>query len=211
MFQFLLRSSTAFDELPDNFTWSDRGTVCEYKRGDSLPFEKIADLGRTNTAQIDSVKCKGVLLARKQIFWTGRVPRREIEREITILKRLSHHHVIRFVGSYTQGKCVGILLYPVASCDLKQQLRMIDDEKMNGSRPSADMRARLRLAFGCLTSGLAFVHLQGVKHKDIKPENILWHKGRYMFIDFGISTEIAQMMDSLTTGPTALTELVRQT
>ncbi|KAF2821357.1 hypothetical protein CC86DRAFT_103056 [Ophiobolus disseminans] len=121
--------------LPHDFVWSERGPVCDYGRTDSLPFENVAILGRTGHAQVDSVKCKGIILARKQILWTGRIPREEIQREIFILQKLDHRHVIRYVGSYTQGRVIAILLHPAAALDLGRRLRTIDDEKSEGTGP----------------------------------------------------------------------------
>jgi serine/threonine protein kinase len=63
-------------------------------------------------------------------------------------------------------------------------------------------------AFGCLASGLAFMHDQNIKHKDINPKNILVHKPRVemwtftlLYADFGLSYEFTATGNSVTTGP----------
>ncbi|PSN65730.1 kinase-like protein [Corynespora cassiicola Philippines] len=45
------------------------------------------------------------------------------------------------------------------------------------------------LALSDLANGLNFIHQHSVRHKDIKPSNILIHQGRLLYADFGISTE----------------------
>jgi serine/threonine protein kinase len=43
------------------------------------------------------------------------------------------------------------------------------------------------------------MHEQTIRHKDIKPQNILIHRGSAIYTDFGISLDFAQQ-DSTTTG-----------
>ena len=58
----------------------------------------------------------------------------------------------------------------------------------------------LQRAIGCLASGLAFMHEQTIRHKDIKPQNILIHGGSVLYTDFGISLDFGQQGNSTTTG-----------
>ena len=60
--------------------------------------------------------------------------------------------------------------------------------------------ATLWKAYGCLASGLAFIHKQTIRHKDIKPQNILIHQGNVLFTDFGISVDFSEHGRSTTTG-----------
>jgi serine/threonine protein kinase len=55
-------------------------------------------------------------------------------------------------------------------------------------------------AFGCLASGLAFMHQERVRHKDIKPKNILIHQGSVLYTDFGISFDFSRQEQSTTIG-----------
>lgn len=68
------------------------------------------------------------------------------------------------------------------------------------------MLATLERAFGCLAMGLAFLHEKKVRHKDIKPRNILVHRGTVIYTDFGSSFDSAGLTHSATEGrPTFLT------
>jgi hypothetical protein len=42
--------------------------------------------------------------------------------EIEALKRLKHHYVVEFVGSYTNLKYIGLIMSPVADIDLSTYL-----------------------------------------------------------------------------------------
>ncbi|KAK1753995.1 hypothetical protein QBC47DRAFT_423793 [Echria macrotheca] len=48
---------------------------------------------------------------------------REFEAELNSLKRLCHDHIVKLVGSYTDSDTVGIVMTPVADCDLEEFLR----------------------------------------------------------------------------------------
>lgn len=61
---------------------------------------------------------------------------------------------------------------------------------------------------GCLSGGLAYLHGQQIKHKDIKPANILVNNGSVLLMDFGLSTDFSNSGISTSYGPTGLTREV---
>ena len=108
--------------------------------------------------------------------------------EIEILKRLKHRHVVEFVGSYTDPRYIGLIISPVAEMDLSTYLARADTAKY----------WELRTFFGCLARALEYLHEQNVRHKDIKPGNILVYGGNVLFTDFGLSFDFTNA-DSSTT------------
>lgn len=108
--------------------------------------------------------------------------------EIEILKRLKHRHVVEFVGSYTDPRYMGLIMSPVAEMDLSTYLARVDTPK----------HGELRTFFGCLARSLEFLHEQNVRHKDIKPGNILVHGGNILFTDFGLSFDFTDAGGSTT-------------
>ena len=60
-----------------------------------------------------------------------------------------------------------MLLEPVATSTLAV---LIAEDPPNNDRPRF-----FRKASGCLSSGLLNIHSCGMRHKDIKPQNILIH------------------------------------
>jgi serine/threonine protein kinase len=64
----------------------------------------------------------------------------------------------------------------------------------------AAMKHVIRQGFGCLASGLAFMHRKRIRHKDVKPQNILVHQGKFIYTDFGYSFDSNGLTRSTTEG-----------
>lgn len=170
---------------------------------DVLPYTHIKSLGMGSSSFVEMVRdtTSGQVFAHK-VFRRYHGPntgkfRRDVRNEIEILRRLSSHpHIIRVFATYTCGRDIGIIFTPVAdSGDLANYLQNILDF---GNPPTIEQCAILKRAFGCLASGLAFIHKKAIRHKDIKPQNILIHKGIVIFTDFGIALD-ASLHDTTTT------------
>jgi serine/threonine protein kinase len=176
---------------------SDRGV---------LPYRVIRNLGMGGCATVEMVKdiTTGRTFAHK-LFRKYRGPnlgkfKQEVENEIMIMRRLSSHpHIIRLFATYSCGRDFGLILTPVAdSGDLATYLLGISD---SGNPLTAEQSAVLVRAYGCLASGLAYIHQHTIRHKDIKPQNILVHQGRVIYTDFGIAFDGSYLDNTTTTGP----------
>jgi TolA-binding protein len=175
---------------------SHEGYHCHFKPGESPPFKSERILGSGGYGQVDKVLSQISFreYARKRVLrstaFRGR--RKEDMRlfiaEIEILKRLKHLHIVEYVGSYTDAKYIGLIMAPVAEMDLAAYLE----------RAGTSKYAELRTFFGCLAAGLDFLHQQKVRHKDIKPGNILVDRGRVLFADFGLSLDFTDASNSTT-------------
>jgi hypothetical protein len=177
----------------------EKGRHCYFRQDELLPFEMKEILGTGGSGgQVDRVLS---LISFKE-YARKRVPRgimfsgRKAEAvkrfiaEIEVLKRLKHHHIVEFVGSYTDPKYMGLIMSPVAEMDLSTYLLCAD----------ATSHKELRTFFGCLARALEFLHEQSVRHKDIKPGNILVHGGNVLFTDFGLACDFADAGRSTTVG-----------
>jgi serine/threonine protein kinase len=162
--------------------------------------------------------CKGIIFARKQIHCSRRMNLKYVKRELDVLKKLSHKHVVTLLGSYTQNNILGLLLYPAAACDLGMFLDELDEEQrskatelggglsklMNRlglpvSLPHA--RKRLNKVYGCLANAIRYLHDHNVRHKDIKPRNILLDRNDGLYItDFGLSRDTTDASSNVTNG-----------
>jgi serine/threonine protein kinase/uncharacterized membrane protein YgcG len=112
----------------------------------------------------------------------------ELQKEVSILRKLRHPHIIRFLDSYTQGNKVSILLSPVADTTLAAWLEKCSIENPPG------IEEKIVKMYGCLASSVRYLHQQRpvIKHMDIKPQNILvTHTDsnfpQVILCDFGIS------------------------
>ena len=174
----------------------ERGQHGYFKKGESPPFETKGILGSGGYGQVDKVLSQISFkeYARKRVLrshvFTGRRKEhiKQFVTEIEILKRLKHHHMVEFIGSYTDAKYIGLIISPIAEMDLSTYL----------TRANASNYHELRTFFGCLARALEFLHEQNIRHKDIKPGNILIHRGNILFADFGLSFDFTDADGSTT-------------
>ena len=174
------------------------GRHCHFQRNEDFPFRVKGILGAGASGQVDKIlsSISGKEYARKQVLRKKAFDGQGIKAdsvkqfitEIEILKRLKHRHMVEFVGSYTNPKYIGLIMSPVAEMDLSIYLARADTSK----------HGELRTFFGCLARAFEFLHEQKVRHKDIKPRNILVHGGNILFTDFGLSFNFTDA-DSSTT------------
>jgi serine/threonine protein kinase len=68
---------------------------------------------------------------------------------------------------------------------------------------SIDKQSLLRTFFGCLCNGLQYLHQSKIRHRDVKPENILVKGANILWTDFGISLDWENMSRSTTTADSA--------
>jgi hypothetical protein len=173
-----------------------KGQHCYFRKGETLPLETKGILGSGGYGQVDRVLSLISFkeYARKRVLRSAAFRGRRKEdvkqfiAEIEILKRLKHRHVVEFVGSYTDAKYIGLIMTPIAEGDLTTY--------MSSAKPVN--YPELRTFFGCLATGLEFLHQHNVRHKDIKPGNILVHSGQVLFTDFGLSLDFTDATGSTT-------------
>jgi serine/threonine protein kinase len=205
------------DELTTKFL--KNGKIDDYDIN-GVPYEHVDILGRGNSGLVEKVQHKSTkqIYARKLLV----IPRkRQAEQEsiflneVAVIRRLcDHHHFIKVMAAYKTEKNFGIILFPVAeNGDLSeflehyrglqedlQRLEVADPKLKTAEMELKTMTVVLERAFGCLASGLAFMHEQRIRHKDIKPQNVLVHAGTVLFTDFGYSLDSSRFSHSATDG-----------
>ncbi|KAH7382734.1 kinase-like domain-containing protein [Phaeosphaeria sp. MPI-PUGE-AT-0046c] len=196
-------------EPAEELDWSGKGQHVEYapEEEQDIPLTSEKILGHSQTAIIDSVKCRRIRLARKKITCSRQLRKEDAITEVEHLRRLQHAHVVCVVGTYTLRRHLAILLYPAADCDLDAFL----NEHLDSSEPAPGCGAdTIERFFGCLSNATAFIHEHNVKHMDIKPKNILVRQKRVDFYtvyiaDFGIARSYQSPSDSETDTPVSFT------
>lgn len=182
----------------------DRGQHCYFRKGETLPLEMKGILGSGGYGQVDKVLSliSFKQYARKRVLRSAAFRGRKKEEvkqfvsEIEILKRLKHRHIVEFIGSYTDAKYIGLLMLPVADMDLATYMK--NSSTADSSQSQSQSQSELRTFFGCLATGLKFLHEHNVRHKDIKPGNILVSNGSVLFTDFGLSLDFTDATGSTT-------------
>lgn len=102
--------------------------------------------------------------------------------EVNIMKSLSHSHIAKLCGSYVlQSKNrYALLMQPVADMNLSAYL-----EKCSREGYPATMLEPVSVWLACLINALDYMHTRKVKHRDIKPHNILVRGNVVYITDFG--------------------------
>jgi serine/threonine protein kinase len=175
-----------------------------FSKAEDVPMRKIEELGKGGFGYVDRVvstitykEYARKLIPRGRTFKKDTEVLKDFERELGHLKKLRHIHIVELIGSYTDPKFVGIIMSPVAEYNLKDFLAL-------DPLPSGE-RSFLRTFFGCLAAALCYLHDNRVRHKDIKPQNVLV-KGHQIFLtDFGISLDWSELGQDTTTGVTIKT------
>jgi tRNA A-37 threonylcarbamoyl transferase component Bud32 len=124
--------------------------------------------------------CKRLCRARN--LGAQRSQLKKFEQEVKVLQGIRHRHIVSLVASFTDHENFALILDPIADYTLLEVLRR--------KQPlSEEETAMLCCSFNCLATALGFLHASSVRHKDIKPSNVLLSEGRVLLCDFGISLE----------------------
>jgi len=178
----------------------------EYENLDAVPFKTLEVLGKGSLAYVEAVRRKDnsyptpLVLARKVIHVPPHKHRQMfpiVRQEVEIMRSLCHQHIVSVVGSYEtlSPRRFCILMSPVGDEDLSRFMERVAENDF----PSEDL-GRLQGWFVCLASAVAYVHTKLVRHKDIKPQNIIC-KGNDVFLtDFGSAHQFVHDLASSTEG-----------
>ena len=177
----------------------------DYQHEDQVPFQHTRFLGVGGFARVDEVRLQSVsgskagrLFARKVMHIRPHkelFTREHIEKEVSILRKLQHSHVVCIVTTYTQPnpEVFAMIMHPVANYHL--------DDFLNSHYTHTDTDLKkVSSWFGCLATGLEYLHSSGIRHKDVKPENLLIHGDNILYADFGLSRDCLDEA-STTSGP----------
>ncbi|KAJ3087888.1 hypothetical protein HK102_010069 [Quaeritorhiza haematococci] len=116
----------------------------------------------------------------------------KIKREIAILKKCDHPHVVRLkeVIDDPQSEKIYLVLEYLAGGDI----RWHDDSDPPSPIIPIDQARRI---FRDVIAGVQYLHYQGIVHRDIKPANLLWTAdGRVKISDFGVSVFVGRKRGS---------------
>jgi serine/threonine protein kinase len=165
----------------------------------AISLEHVARLGNKDRAraQVWASRTKKMhgfedTVADKVVRYGNEAEKRAARTEVENLRKLDHNHIVKFLGYYVKGQVLGIIMFPVAACDLDIFLEAVE----------VDIEL-MRPWFSCLTRALQYLHNleKPFKHRDIKPANILIDRyGSVFLTDFGISKQYSSQHDTLTKG-----------
>ena len=207
------------DAAPPTRDWAEGDAqfdIC-FEDSSTAPMEWVGGannhLGRGTSADVFKVKLTKTnhLVAVKKFEFDDSTRHEElasVQNEVRILRRNNHHyHVVRAIGSYYNlpehdsnfPDKYFILMDPLCDYNLETLL-----SKLSAGRWSQRDKgiSFLPAIMGCLAHGLNHLHTNSdnkesstrffVRHKDIKPSNILLKGGRPLWSDFGLSRVIEE-------------------
>ncbi|KAI1441660.1 kinase-like protein [Annulohypoxylon stygium] len=147
----------------------------------------------------------GTVYARKE-FLAPKCEDKEridkIRKEIRNMAKVKHHHIVELCGTHyiKNTQTVGLLLLPVADMNLTEFFHRLDRKQYNTS--DQELKARMTMCQWppCLFQAMDYLHDAGLRHKDIKPSNILIKGDSVYLADFGISNNFRDATTSKTEG-----------
>ena len=166
--------------LSDGYTLQD-----ELGRGGMATVYRAQDLRRD--------RCVALKVLHPEV--AAAVGRERFLREIEIIKRLNHPHILPLLDS---GEADALLYYAMP-CVEGESLQ--DRIAREGQLPLADVIAIAR----DVALGLAHAHEHGIVHRDVKPGNILLSGRSAVIADFGIARVLGQAADEGRLTSTGLT------
>ena len=221
------------------------------RRGDVEPFTPGRYLGRGGVGAVHETTIGGHVVALKRI-WIRGAPKDHHKAEFEILQKMStkrHHHVVEAIGLYVlPGRPtteLGLLIWPVAQCDLdrllfhfqilserQKQLSLeplsvqLTEDESDAFEELSDLTRRpgqnelwkwqadssefidvllketsvcLTRVFGCLAQAVQYLHNdQHIRHKDLKPSQVLVSATGLWLTDFGWSVDLTKLSNSAT-------------
>ncbi|XDG09984.1 hypothetical protein ABKA04_009599 [Annulohypoxylon sp. FPYF3050] len=113
----------------------------------------------------------------------------KILKEVDLIRKASHKHVVRIVDAFADARGrFQIVMAPAADCDLSGYLRdQIPEARLAGWDSFGRQRVILFQWMYCLITAVEHMHGSDIRHRDLKPDNILVYNDRILITDFGIS------------------------
>jgi serine/threonine protein kinase len=148
-------------------------------------------IGRGSYGEVREATWLGCKLVAKVIKSTGDTTK--LREEIQILSKLSHPHVVQFVG-YCEAKQTSMILMETMHGDLRT---LIDNQARDGIPP---MPQHVVLdIISQIAAGMAYLHNRGVFHGDLKASNVLVSRPdgpiEVKISDFGVSQRLQLTRD----------------
>lgn len=110
--------------------------------------------------------------------------KRNVDREIQILKALSHRNIMRLLESIEGGREIYLVCELVKGGSLYAYIRSKELHRLS--------EAEARRIFAQIVAALRYCHRKGVVHRDLKLENILLDEDKNVkIIDFGFSVMVS--------------------
>ena len=166
--------------------------IPEYLRIKPVAIQKVRRVGHGASAEVWEVIWLGCRLAMKTFYPS--TPISTLQKELNFLIQLRHPHIIQMVGLSVDSnqQCSIVMEFMRGSLQNLIKSRMEQKRAMPFDVHEAlDIIKKIAL-------GMAFLHSQGILHRDLKGANVLCQEGGgcidVKIVDFGVSQHIQDSM-----------------
>ena len=119
----------------------------------------------------------------------------DLQREARLLAGLNHPNIVQVHDVFAANGSLFCVMHWLGGDTLRDRLDTA--EAAGAPIPHEQAEAWLRQ----LLDALGYMHAQGVVHRDVKPENIMFNEsGRPVLVDFGSAVNISRLTRTLTQG-----------
>ncbi|CAK60937.1 unnamed protein product (macronuclear) [Paramecium tetraurelia] len=135
-------------------------------------------------------RVSGQIMAVKQVFIKSGDENKvqSIQREIEILSKLQHLHIVRYYGSERKKDQLNIFLEYVSGGSVLMMIKRFGKFK----------ESLIKVYLKQILLGLQYLHSQGVIHRDIKGANILINQnGQVKLADFGSGKQLSEIQQDV--------------
>ncbi|XP_066142004.1 myosin light chain kinase, smooth muscle-like isoform X1 [Euwallacea fornicatus] len=168
-------------EIELSFPYRDVQIRREIDPKEEYALEEEIGRGKFGIVYKCTEKSSGLALAAKYVSCPKKEDRRNVEREIDIMRMLQHPRLIQIYDAFENGKVMCVILELIQGGELFE--RVIDDDFILTEKACTVFMRQI-------CEGIDFIHKQRILHLDMKPENILCLTktgNRIKIIDFGLA------------------------
>lgn len=122
----------------------------------------------------------------REVFTLTTLRTKPLEKGDWHLGRIRDDHIISIMSSFTDPSHFGLFLSPLGLCDLESLLRQYEDDmgsseiNLCGMGVAQDkVQKWLFGCFGCLAATVLFLHQSELRHRDLKPKNIIIYESGF--------------------------------
>ncbi|XP_075235091.1 uncharacterized protein LOC142332527 [Lycorma delicatula] len=168
-------------ELQPSFPYRDVSIKRNVDMKEYYDLETEIGRGKFGTVYRCKEKSTGLTLAAKFVGIARRQDRRNVEREVEIMRTLQHPRLIQLYDAFETNNVMCVIQELIEGGELFE--RVIDDDFILTEKACTVFMRQI-------CEGVEFVHSQNILHLDLKPENILCLTktgNRIKIIDFGLA------------------------
>ncbi|KAL8702215.1 MAG: hypothetical protein Q9201_004519 [Fulgogasparrea decipioides] len=168
----------------------------------SVTYAVLRELGRGSYGVVQEVEERSTRsrYARKRILFdrvgTAEEVEKKVENEVWIMRNLRHQNIVTLGAFFKELDGFSIMIHPVADYHLRQFFDICLQKQYHES-----YTRHINPWFGSLLDALAFTHKNEIRHRDVKPSNILIKNNAVYLCDFGLAKDFTGEDSSASRGP----------